>query len=101
MEASDQLWMSRYLLSRCAERLGIVASLEPKPVPGDWGGSGAFVRYSTAETREPEQGWDAIQRHMLFLSASHLSHTQVRSEVSFICMLYTLEEALQHNTAIL
>ena len=30
----DQLWVARYLLHRCAEEFGIVASFDPKPMKG-------------------------------------------------------------------
>lgn len=32
----DELWMSRYILHRVAEDFGVVVSLDPKPIPGDW-----------------------------------------------------------------
>lgn len=33
----DQLWMSRFLLHRVAEEFGIVASLDCKPIKGEYG----------------------------------------------------------------
>lgn len=30
----DDLWMARFLLHRIAEDFGIVATLDPKPMPG-------------------------------------------------------------------
>lgn len=35
----DELWMARYLLDRVAEDFGIVVSIHPKPVKGDWNGA--------------------------------------------------------------
>ena len=52
LEIGDQVWLSRYILLRCTERYNVLASLDPKPVPGDWSGSGAFIKYSTRETRQ-------------------------------------------------
>lgn len=44
--------------------LQVVASMDPKPVPGDWAGNGAPVKFSTRETREEGKGWFIIQEHM-------------------------------------
>lgn len=77
MELGDQLWLSRYILLRLTERHNIVASLDPKPVPGDWSGSGAPVKYSTAETRDPNKGLSAVDSHLRLLQQSHLHHIMV------------------------
>lgn len=45
-------------------RLQVIASTDPKPVPGDWSGNGAPVRFSTRETREEGKGWFVIQEHL-------------------------------------
>lgn len=38
--------------------------MDPKPVPGDWAGNGAPVKFSTRETREEGKGWFIIQEHL-------------------------------------
>lgn len=49
--AGDHVWMGRFLLDRLGEQYGLIINYHPKPVKGDWNGSGMHANFSNGILR--------------------------------------------------
>ena len=89
-EAGDQIWAARYLLERIGEEHNVRINLDPKPVGGDWNGSGMHANFSNTTLRtcgsketynkicEAFGTDEAIKRHMtIYGEDNHMRLTGV------------------------
>ncbi|TFJ81813.1 hypothetical protein NSK_007060 [Nannochloropsis salina CCMP1776] len=79
IESGDQMWVSRYILQRVCEAFGVIVSLDPKPIPGDWNGSGCHTNFSTEPMRKPG-GFTIIIDALEKLRARHAEHIAAYGE---------------------
>lgn len=75
LQASDDLWMSRYILQKGSEKFNMRISYHPKIYP-TLNGAGCHVNVSTEKTRE-KGGIKEIESMMDKLKEAHLEHINV------------------------
>ena len=71
--AGDDLWVARYLLYRVTEEFGIGIEFHPKPVQGDWNGSGMHCNFSNQKMRDIG-GKEYVEAICDALGARHKEH---------------------------
>ena len=72
IKAADQLILLRYIINRTAEKYGLYMNIDPKPIQGDWNGSGCHVNFSTEQMRQ-KNGYSYILDAIHKLKETHLS----------------------------
>ena len=76
ISAADQLIILRYILLRVGEMRKVQISLHPKPIKGNWNGSGCHTNFSTKKMRE-EGGYTYIIEAIEKLKLKHSDHMEV------------------------
>ena len=96
LKAADDLIVSRYLLFRISERFNCQLELHPKPILGDWNGSGMHTNFSWPHLREVG-GEDYLKAILGEFKIYHASHVQEYGAHNELRLTGKHETASIHN----
>ncbi|XP_045491737.1 glutamine synthetase 1, mitochondrial-like [Colias croceus] len=73
IKAPDDMWMSRYIMSRVSEDYGVVVTYHPKPMGPKHPGVGMHHNFSTKRMRS-DGGYQFIEECIKRLEKNHMKH---------------------------
>jgi glutamine synthetase len=71
IDAAHGMIILRYVLARVGEKYNYSIDYDPKPVKGNWNGSGCHVNFSTKKMRH-SGGYNVIMDCMKYLNGTHI-----------------------------